>query len=57
MSHKSLFVLNVHPDVTEDMLKKKFSVSGNVLSAYKKKKGSNYYAYINFEKHEEGRLI
>ena len=57
MSCKSLFVLNVHEDVTEGMLKQKFSVAGKVLLVKKKQKGDKYYAYINFERHTDGKIF
>ena len=38
MSAKSLFVNNLHYDVSEEMLKKKFSVAGEVIDIELKKK-------------------
>ena len=53
MSGKSLFVNNLHYDVTEEMLEQKFSVAGDVTDV-ELHKNPHCCAYVYFKHHHEG---
>ena len=57
MSFKSLFVDNLHDEVTEAMLKQKFSVVGAVDSVHIHYKGERCFAYINFTYPGHGKFF
>ena len=57
MSYKSLFVNNLHNDVTKAELKKKFSIVGDLDSVHIQHKDGHCFAYINFTYPGHGRFV
>jgi len=54
MSAKSLFVNNLHYEITEKMLRDKFSVAGEVMAVELRK--HQHCAFIYFRNHSDGKF-